>query len=68
MGYLWGLLAKALNALVTEGIIQEQKLVTFDLPVYSPSMEEVKAVIHKDDQFDTEQAQIFETNWDPYDD
>ncbi|THU65079.1 hypothetical protein C4D60_Mb01t33360 [Musa balbisiana] len=111
IGYLWGLLAEAMNALVTEdrreegesillgsskdrkvkerehhtlvvfmkvwygqrripmsmtqGVIQEEKLVTFDLLFYPPSMEEVKAVIHKEDLFDIEQAQIFETNWDP---
>ncbi|CAL9772176.1 unnamed protein product, partial [Musa acuminata subsp. burmannicoides] len=50
---------------VITGVIQEEKLVTFDLLFYPPSMEEVKAVIHKEDLFDIEQAQIFETNWDP---
>ncbi|RWW40014.1 hypothetical protein BHE74_00054603 [Ensete ventricosum] len=49
------------------GIIEEEKLVTFNLPLYSPSMEEVKAVIHREDLFDLEQAQIFEANWDPFD-
>ncbi|URE16473.1 carboxyl methyltransferase [Musa troglodytarum] len=68
MGYLFSLLAEALSALVSQGIIEEDKLVTFNLPYYSPSMEEVKAVIHGEDLFDLEQAQIFETNWDPFDD
>ncbi|RWW53748.1 hypothetical protein BHE74_00039723 [Ensete ventricosum] len=50
------------------GIIEEDKLVTFNLPHYSPSMEEVKAVIRREDLFDLEQAHIFEVNWDPFDD
>ena len=41
---------------------------TFNLPYYAPSMEEVKAVIHREDLFDLEQTQIFEANWDPFDD
>ncbi|XP_065048855.1 anthranilate O-methyltransferase 2-like [Musa acuminata AAA Group] len=68
MGYLFGLLAEALSALVSQGIIEEDKLVTFNLPYYAPSMEEVKAVIHREDLFELEQAQIFEVNWDPFDD
>ncbi|CAD5189229.1 unnamed protein product [Musa acuminata subsp. malaccensis] len=53
---------------IVQGIIEEDKLVTFNMPYYAPSMEEVKAVIHWEDLFDLEQAQIFETNWDPFDD
>nr|XP_018684357.1 PREDICTED: anthranilate O-methyltransferase 2-like [Musa acuminata subsp. malaccensis] len=77
--YFFGLLAEALSAFVSQvnilsfyefsmGIIEEDKLLTFNLPYYTPSMEEVKAVIHREDLFDLEQAQIFEANWDPFDD
>ncbi|CAL9150427.1 unnamed protein product, partial [Musa hybrid cultivar] len=68
VGYFYGLLAEALSALVSQGIIEEDKLVTFNLPYYAPSMEEVKAVIHREDLFDLEQARIFEANWNPFDD
>ncbi|XP_065050077.1 anthranilate O-methyltransferase 2-like [Musa acuminata AAA Group] len=68
VGYFYDLLAEALSALVSQGIIEEDKLVTFNLPYYAPSMEEVKAVIHREDLFDLEQEQIFEANWDPFDD
>ncbi|CAL9062386.1 unnamed protein product [Musa banksii] len=68
VGYFYDLLAEALSALVSQGIVEEDKLVTFNLPYYAPSMEEVKAVIHREDLFDLEQARIFEANWDPFDD
>ncbi|CAL9150425.1 unnamed protein product [Musa hybrid cultivar] len=47
---------------------KEDKLVTFNLPRYAPSMEEVKAVIHGDGLFDEEDTQVFEANWDAFDD
>ncbi|XP_064971669.1 anthranilate O-methyltransferase 3-like [Musa acuminata AAA Group] len=50
------------------GMIEEDKLVTFNLPRYAPSMEEVKAVIHGDGLFDEEDTQVFEANWDAFDD
>lgn len=49
-------------------MIEEDKLVTFNLPRYAPSMEEVKAVIHGDGLLDVEEAQVFEANWDAFDD
>ncbi|CAL9774392.1 unnamed protein product [Musa acuminata subsp. burmannicoides] len=68
LSYMWGLLAEALNTMVSQGIVSEDKLDTFNLPIYTPSMQEVKAVIHDEGLFDLEQAQIFECNWDPFDD
>ncbi|XP_009410315.2 anthranilate O-methyltransferase 3-like [Musa acuminata AAA Group] len=68
LSYMWGLLAEALNAMVSQGIVSEDKLDAFNLPIYTPSMQEVKAVIHDEGLFDLEQAQIFECNWDPFDD
>ncbi|RWV84554.1 hypothetical protein GW17_00053721, partial [Ensete ventricosum] len=44
------------------------KVDTFNLPVYGASMQEVMAVIHDEGLFDVEQAQTFESNWDPFDD
>lgn len=41
-------------------MIEEDKLVTFNLPRYAPSMEEVKAVIHGDGLFDVEEAQALD--------
>ena len=40
--YIWSLLAVALNDMVLEGIIEEEKLDSFNIPQYTPSPEEVK--------------------------
>ncbi|URE17921.1 carboxyl methyltransferase [Musa troglodytarum] len=65
LSYLYGLLAEALNAMVSQGIISEDKVDTFNLPIYGASMQEVKSVIGVEGSFDVEKA---ESNWDPFDD
>ncbi|ONK70107.1 uncharacterized protein A4U43_C05F30330 [Asparagus officinalis] len=68
MSYLWGLLAKALNSFVSDGVVEKEKVDTFDLPFYAPAMEEVKKVVQNEGSFEFYQAQAFELNWDPFDD
>uniref|UniRef100_A0A0D9VKB0 Jasmonate O-methyltransferase n=1 Tax=Leersia perrieri TaxID=77586 RepID=A0A0D9VKB0_9ORYZ len=68
VSYMWGLLAQALQSLVQEGRVEEEKLNTFNLPFYSPSMDEVKAVVRQSELFDISHIQLFESNWDPQDD
>lgn len=67
MNHLWGSLAKALNSLVLEGILTEEKVDTFDIPFYAPNMEEVKTVVLHEGSFEIYQLQSFELNWDPFD-
>ncbi|KAJ4963049.1 hypothetical protein NE237_022988 [Protea cynaroides] len=43
--YAWELLSKSLNDLVSEGLIEEAKMDSFNLPCYMPSYEEVEAII-----------------------
>ncbi|KAK6227858.1 hypothetical protein SCA6_000198 [Theobroma cacao] len=52
--YLWDLLAEALSYLVSEGLIDEEKLDSFNVPYYNPSREEVERVIDKEGSFTTE--------------
>ncbi|KAK6227853.1 hypothetical protein SCA6_000193 [Theobroma cacao] len=52
--YLWDLLAEALSYLVSEGLIDEEKLDSFNVPYYNPSQEEVERVIDKEGSFTTE--------------
>ena len=40
---------------------------SFNLPLYAPSVDEVKAVIEQSELFDVDHVQLFETNWDPED-
>ncbi|KAE8703819.1 Salicylate carboxymethyltransferase [Hibiscus syriacus] len=39
--YIWELLAMALNDMVLEGVIEEEKLNTFNIPQYTPSQNEI---------------------------
>jgi hypothetical protein len=48
--------------------VEKEKLDSFNLPFYGPSMDEVKAVVEQSEQFDMNHIKLFETNWDPYDD
>ncbi|CAL5042563.1 unnamed protein product [Urochloa decumbens] len=68
LNHLCGLLAQSVQSLVSKGLVQEEKLDAFNLPVYGPSVDEVKAVVRKSELFDITSAKLFESNWDPYDD
>ncbi|CAN6300618.1 unnamed protein product [Urochloa humidicola] len=67
VGSMWELLAKSLESLVQKGLVEKEKMNSFNLPYYAPSVDEVKALI-KEDLFDIEHIGIFESNWDPLDD
>nr|XP_045088630.1 anthranilate O-methyltransferase 1 isoform X2 [Aegilops tauschii subsp. strangulata] len=70
-GYLnhpWGLLARSLQSLVEDGLVKKEKLDSFNLPIYTPSINEVKAVIGQSELFNVSHIKLFESNWDPHDD
>ncbi|XP_006655959.1 anthranilate O-methyltransferase 3-like [Oryza brachyantha] len=68
MSHLFGLLAEALQSLVTEGVVEKGKLESFNIPMYGASIDEVKAVVALNELFDMDHIELFESNWDPYDD
>lgn len=68
VSYMWGLLAQALHSLVQQGHVEEEKLNSFNLPFYSPSVDEVKVVIRQSELFFINHIDLFESNWDPHDD
>lgn len=41
---------------------------SFNLPYYAPSVNEVKALFKEDNLFDIDHINLFESNWDPFDD
>ncbi|KAF3338436.1 anthranilate O-methyltransferase 3-like protein [Carex littledalei] len=65
---IWGLLAKSLDSMVQEGLVEEENLDTFNLPFYTPSAEEVEAIITLQGLFDIIRFQPFESNLDPFHD
>ena len=48
--------------------MDKEKLDSFNLPYYTPSVKEVKTLINKNGLFDVEHMKLFESNWDPQDD
>ncbi|KAF8674837.1 hypothetical protein HU200_047968 [Digitaria exilis] len=65
---MWELLAKALQSLVQMGRVEKAKLMSFNLPYYAPSVNEVNELIMEDHHFSIDDINVFESNWDPYDD
>ncbi|KAF3338701.1 anthranilate O-methyltransferase 1-like protein [Carex littledalei] len=63
-----GWFAESLDSMVREGLVEEENLDNFNLPFYSPSAEEVKAIVNSQGLFDIIHFQTFESNLDPFDD
>jgi len=51
-----------------QGRVEKEKLDSFNLPFYAPSVDEVRDVIRQSEAFDINHIQLFEYNWDPHDD
>ncbi|KAL6658595.1 hypothetical protein ACP70R_004181 [Stipagrostis hirtigluma subsp. patula] len=68
LSYLFDLLAQSLSSLFEKGLVEEEKLYSFNLPIYEASVDEVKVVIKQSQLFNINEIKLFESNWDPYDD
>uniref|UniRef100_A0ACD5W3E8 Uncharacterized protein n=1 Tax=Avena sativa TaxID=4498 RepID=A0ACD5W3E8_AVESA len=68
VGTAYELVAKSLRSLVQKGRVLKEKLDSFNVPYYVPSVKEVKALINKNSLYDIEHIGFFESNWDPQDD
>ena len=49
-----------------QGLIEEEKLDSFNIPQYTPSPTEMKLEIEKDGSFVIDQLEVFEVDWDCY--
>ncbi|KAF8406461.1 hypothetical protein HHK36_008548 [Tetracentron sinense] len=62
--YMWDLLTLSLNELVLEGLIEEEKVDSFNAPYFAPSLEEIKWEIQKEKSFALECMKMIEIDWD----
>ncbi|XP_043696421.1 probable jasmonic acid carboxyl methyltransferase 2 [Telopea speciosissima] len=67
-GYVLELLSKSLNDLVSEGLIEEAKVDSFNLPIYMPSSKEIEGIVCVEGSFYIDQLEIFDVNWGASDD
>ncbi|KMT14986.1 hypothetical protein BVRB_3g064910 [Beta vulgaris subsp. vulgaris] len=63
--YIWDILATALNDMVDEGFIEEDKLSTFNSHMYAPSEAELNHLVEKEGSFNLDQVHISEVSWKP---
>ncbi|GAV69651.1 Methyltransf_7 domain-containing protein [Cephalotus follicularis] len=61
--YEWELVAKALMGIVSEGLIEEGKVDSFNIPLYTPCLEEVKLVIQKEGSFIIDRIESSDIDW-----
>ncbi|KAL7229084.1 hypothetical protein ACSBR2_007724 [Camellia fascicularis] len=57
--YKWELLAMAIAELVSQGLMDEDKLDSFNVPYYSPSLEEVQDIVEREGSFTIELMKAF---------
>ncbi|XP_061973443.1 probable jasmonic acid carboxyl methyltransferase 2 isoform X2 [Populus nigra] len=62
--YHWELLAQALMSMVSEGLVEEEKVDSFNAPYYGPCVEEMRLEIEKDGSFSVNRLETFEIDWD----
>ncbi|XXG48803.1 hypothetical protein AAC387_Pa02g3151 [Persea americana] len=61
----WELLAHAINEMVLEGLLEKEKVDSFNAPYYSPSPEELESVIQGEGSFVLNRLQLYEVDWYP---
>ncbi|XP_028801763.1 salicylate carboxymethyltransferase [Neltuma alba] len=61
--HIWDIVAEALNHMVLEGIIKEDKMDSFNVPFYAPSTSELESEVKKEGSFTINHLGAFETSW-----
>ncbi|KAL6346349.1 hypothetical protein AAG906_033145 [Vitis piasezkii] len=64
--YIWELLAVAINDMVAEGLIDEEKMDSFNIPQYASSPVEVKCEVEKEGSFTINRLEVSKVNWNAY--
>ncbi|KAK7390445.1 hypothetical protein VNO78_25750 [Psophocarpus tetragonolobus] len=64
INYPWVVLGMVLNDMVLEGMIEEKKLDSFNVPLYCPTIEEVKQIIEAEGSLTLQTLNTFKMGWD----
>uniref|UniRef100_A0A0E0L9V4 Jasmonate O-methyltransferase n=1 Tax=Oryza punctata TaxID=4537 RepID=A0A0E0L9V4_ORYPU len=67
LNHVFGLVAESLQSLVAEGLVEKESLESFNLPMYTPSVE-VGEIVKNVNLFEMDRIDLFECDWDHYDD
>ncbi|XP_010536341.1 PREDICTED: jasmonate O-methyltransferase [Tarenaya hassleriana] len=62
----WELMAQALMDMAKEGIIEEEKIDTFNAPYYAPWSEEVKMEVETEGSFAIDRLETMEIDWEGF--
>ncbi|CAI0376970.1 unnamed protein product [Linum tenue] len=62
--YTWELMSTALNEMASQGMIDQEKLDSFNIPLYTPSPAEVAAEVKKQGAFAIDRLEVSEVSWD----
>ncbi|XP_010263597.1 PREDICTED: jasmonate O-methyltransferase-like isoform X2 [Nelumbo nucifera] len=60
----WDLLAQVFRDMIVNGLLQEGKLDSFNIPFYSPSPQELTSAVHNEGSFTLNRLEILEIDWD----
>ncbi|XP_015868448.3 S-adenosyl-L-methionine:benzoic acid/salicylic acid carboxyl methyltransferase 1 isoform X2 [Ziziphus jujuba] len=63
---IWECVGLNLNDMVSEGLIEEEKLDVLNLPYYAASKEEVQKLIEEEGSFELKNLEVFKMDWDTY--
>lgn len=61
--YPWEIVNTALDDMVSEGLIEEEKLISFDVPCYIRSAAEVALEVLKEGSFTIDRLEVHTTKW-----
>ncbi|KAI4331414.1 hypothetical protein MLD38_029604 [Melastoma candidum] len=58
--FLWGILSRSISELVLRGKVEQEKLNSYEVPFYAPSMDEVEREIAREGSFEMTEFEMFE--------
>ncbi|CAO2183152.1 unnamed protein product [Urochloa humidicola] len=60
--FLWELLSESFAALVSQGLVEEEKVDAYNVPFYAPSVKEVEEEVRREGSFRLDYVQTYEIN------